>query len=246
MTGRNKFIAFGIVAAVGGFLLVWGAIAPLTEHRDADGYYMSSQLAVDRPSRAIVTGDIGILRGRYETVVQDSVVLAFMAGPDEIRMQGIASGPEAIFMGIAPTAVVEEYLDGVAHDEITDWGADRGDIVDVEYTTHQGTATPDLPGTETFWVTSVSGTGRQTLDWTIESGDWTTVIMNGDAASGVTAELAFGALPPSSLDAISWTSLSVGLVLLGGGALLLYLGLRRRHRDSRDPGNRTATRSWFR
>jgi hypothetical protein len=80
-------------------------------------------------------------------------------------------------------------------------------------------------------VTSVAGTGLQTLDWTIESGDWTAVIMNADASSGVSAELAFGAAP-SNIDAITWTTLTVGLISLIGGGLLLYRGLRRRDRDS--------------
>jgi len=226
------YIAFGVVAAFVGFLLVWGAAAPLTEHRDADGYYMSDFFTVDRPSRAIVTRDMGLLRGRYETVVESSVILAFVAEPDEIRMQGVASGPAALFMGIAATPVVDDYLSGVAHDEISEWEADRANIVDVGFTSQEGTVSPDGPATETFWVASVSGTGPLTLDWTIESGDWTAVIMNADAASGVTAELAFGALPSSGIDALSWVALSVGLVLLVGGGLLVYLGFRHRGGDS--------------
>lgn len=234
MTGRNTktvVIVLGAVVALFGVVLLFGAIAPLTEHRDADGFYMSAPSTFARPSHAIVTGDIDILRGRYETVIESSVVLAFVADPDDVRMQGTASGPNELFMGIAPTTAVDEYLDGVAHDEITGWEADRGDIVDVEYTTHQGTVPPNAPGTETFWVTSVSGTGTQTIDWTIESGDWTAVIMNADASAGVTTELAFGAAP-SNITAIAWTTLVVGLIGLIGGGLLLYRGLRRQDRDS--------------
>jgi hypothetical protein len=82
-------------------------------------------------------------------------------------------------------------------------------------------------------VTSVAGTGIQTLDWTIESGDWTTVVMNADASPGVRAELAFGALPPSSIDAVAWTTLTVGAIALIGGGLLLFFGVRRSTRNRR-------------
>ena len=223
---------FGALALLLGVALVWGGIAPLTESRDADGYYMSDLFTVDRPSRAIITRDVDLLRGRWETLAEESLVDLFMADPDGIRVQGAASGSNAIFMGIGATTAVDEYLDGVAHDEITDWDADQARLVGVEYTPQQGTASPDSPDGETFWVASVSGTGTQTLDWTIETGDWTAVIMNADASSGVTAELAFGASPPSGWDTLHWTSFTVGLVLVVGGGLLLYRAIRRPRGDS--------------
>jgi hypothetical protein len=80
-------------------------------------------------------------------------------------------------------------------------------------------------------VTSASGTGQQTLDWTIQSGEWAMVIMNADASSGVSADLRFGALAPSGLDTLAWTSIAVGLVALIGGGLLLYLGFPRKGRS---------------
>jgi len=236
MTGRTRTaVVLGGVAAVVGVVLILGGMGPAGEYRDADGFYMSDPFTADRPSHAIVSGDMDLLRGRYETLTEGSVVLAFAGEPDDVRMQGVASGPKALFMGIAPTSAVDEYLSGVAHDEITDWNADLAAIDEVEYTTHQGTALPGPPGTETFWVTSVAGTGLQTLDWTIESGDWTAVIMNVDASPGVTAELAFGASPSANIDVIAWTSMTVGAIVLIGGGLLLYLGLRRRDRDSTSP-----------
>lgn len=208
MTGRNTTaIALGGIAALVGLVLIVGGMGPMGEHRDADGFYMSDPFTVDRPTHAVVSGDTGLLRGRYETLTEDSLVLAFVDQPDDVRMQGVVSGPNALFLGIAPTSVVDEYLSGAAHDEITDWNADRAAINEVEYATHQGTAPPGPPGSEGFWVTSVAGTGQQTLDWTIESGDWTAVIMNADASPGVTAELTIGAI-----------------ALIGGG-LLLYVGV---------------------
>ena len=149
-----------------------------------------------------------------------------LAEPDDIRMHGTPVGPNAVFIGIATTAAIDEYLDGVAYDEITDWDANQARVTDIEYTTHQGTASPDAPAGETFWVASVTGTGPASLDWTIETGDWTAVIMNADAASGVQAELAFGASPPSGWDTLHWTSFAVGLLLLVVGGSLTFFGFR--------------------
>ena len=54
--------------------------------------------------------------------------------------------------------------------------------------------------------------------------------MNADASSGVYADLRFGALEPSGLDVMAWTSFALGLIALIGGGLLLYLGLRKDRR----------------
>lgn len=217
----------GAVLVLIGLFLVWGGIAPLTESRD-DGYYMSDSLILDRPSSAVVTTDMDLLRGRWETLAEESFAEMFMDTPDDIRMEGVAAGDDAIFLGIAPTSAVDRYLDGVAYDEITEWEADQAAILDIEYTPHEGTVSPAPPGGETFWAVSVSGTETQTLDWTIEDGDWTAIVMNADGSSGVAAGVAFGALPPSGWDAWRWTTFAAGLVLVAGGALLAYLGLRRR------------------
>ena len=58
------------------------------------------------------------------------------------------------------------------HDEITDWSFFKNDAEDVVYTRTEGTTDPAAPGTEGFWVASVSGSGEQTLDWTTQAGEW--------------------------------------------------------------------------
>jgi len=96
---------------------------------------------------------------------------------------------------------------------------------------HEGTGTLGAPGAERFWATSVAGTELQTLDWTVEPGDWTAVIMNADASSGVTAELVSGARA-SNIDTIAWTKITIGLIALVGGGLAMFLGIRRSARGS--------------
>lgn len=226
MTGRNSTaIALGAIGALVGVVLIFSGMGPMGEYRDTDGYYMSDPLAVDRRSHAVVSDDTDLMRGRYETLTEGSVVLGFVAEPEDVRVQGTASGPQGIFIGIAATGDVDAYLDGVTYDEITDWNADLAAINEVEYTPRRGTVLPGPPGIEGFWETSVAGTGPQTLDWTIESGDWTVVLMNADASAGITAELAFGAAPSTDIQAIARTSLAIGAGALLVGGLLLYIGV---------------------
>lgn len=230
MTGqRTAAIAFGIAALVVGALILLMGSAP-TEHRDADGYYMDDPVTFARPSRAIITDDIDILKGVYGPLADDAFLLYVTADPVDFRMQGVASGPEVLFLGIAPTSAADAYLDGVAHDEIAEVESheESKQILDIRYTAHEGTDAPSTPSTETFWEVSVEGTGPQTLDWTLEPGDWTAVIMNADASLGVTAELAFGAAAASNIDSIARTGLIGAAVLVIGGLLLLTYGFLRR------------------
>jgi hypothetical protein len=76
-------------------------------------------------------------------------------------------------------------------------------------------------------VASVSGSGEQDLDWTVESGEWALVIMNADGSPEVSADVQFGVLAPSVLLPVGLGSLAVGLVaLIGGGRLVTSLPAR--------------------
>ena len=166
--------------------------------------------------RAVVTDDVELLR--WNTLPE------FVSTPDDVRVEGVATGSDAIFMGIAPADAVAGYLDGVVHDEITEWESFQDDITDVVFTRNEGATDPAAPGTKGFWVASVSGSGEQTLDWTIESGQWALVIMNADGSPGVSADVRFGVTRLSALLPIGLVSLVVGLVaLIGGGRMVTSL-----------------------
>lgn len=222
---RTKAIGFGIVVIAVGLLFVWRGLAALSQPRDADGYFVSAPLRIERASRAVMTNDVGLLRGHCDCAAEETLILNLYS-PDDVRMRGVASEPGALFIGIGPADAVAGYLDGVTHDEITGWDCDVDHITSVEYARHEGSAAPGAPGTEPFWVRSVSGSGEQTLDWTIESGEWTVVMVNTDVSSGLSADVRFGASAPSNLDVLAWGSFTVGLVALLGGGWLLYLAVR--------------------
>ena len=220
MTRRTKAIGFGTGLVVVGLVLVYTFGLALLFHSPVLGEYrLSDPVTIEVSSHAVVTDDVELLR--WNTMPE------FVSPPDDIRVQGVATGSDAIFMGIAPADAVAGYLDGVAHDEITEWESFQDDITDVVYTRNDGATDPAAPGTKSFWVASVSGSGEQNLDWTIESGEWALVIMNADGSPGVSADVRFGVARLAALLPIGLASLVVGLVaLIGGGRLVTSLPSR--------------------
>jgi len=220
VTRRTKMIGFGTGLVLVGLVLIYNVGLMSLFHSTVLGEYrLSDPLTIEVSSRAVVTDDVELLRW--------STMPEFVSPPDDVRVQGVATGSDALFMGIAPADAVAGYLDGVAHDEITEWESFQDDITDVVYTTNDGTTDPVAPETKGFWVASVSGSGQQTLDWTIESGEWALVIMNADGSPGVSADVRFGVARLSILLPIGLASLVVGLVaLIGGGRMVSSLPSR--------------------
>jgi len=237
MRGRKTTTAIavigGLVAFLGAFVILAGADNLTSSARDADGYIMFERSTFERPSAAIVIRDIDVLQGRFLGHAGDSGVPSWAIEALEVRIQGAAPDPEALFVGFAAGSAVDSYLDGVAHDEITELELDVERVRTVEYTPHEGASPPDVPGTETFWDASAEGPGLLTLDWTVPSeGEWTAVVMNADASAGVTADLVFGA-QASNIEVIGWTKIAVGLVAFVVGGLAFFFGLRRLIRSSK-------------
>ena len=204
---RGTKNGFGLVLV--GLFLVLNGFGALFSSRLFGEYNLTDRLMIEVSLRAVVTDDVEL------------PTYWFVSSSEDVWVEGAATGFEALFMGIAPVDAVAGYLDGVAHDEITDWDFFKNDIEDVVYTRNEGTTDPGAPGAEGFWVASVSGSGEQTLDWTIESGKWVVVIMNADGSPGVSADVRLGVLAPSGLVPLGLASLAVGLVALIGGVRLI-------------------------
>jgi hypothetical protein len=216
---RTTVIGLGTVLVVVGLVLIFNfGLASLGHTPAFREHNLTDPFAIEVSSRAVVTDDIELLRW--------NTMPAFVT-PDDVRVEGVAAGSGSLFMGIAPADAVAGYLDGVAHDEITDWDWIQDDIEYVVYTTNEGATDPAAPGTEDFWVASVSGSGELALDWTIQDGDWALVIMNADGSPGVSADVRFGVATLPVLLPIGLASLAVGLVaLISGGRMITSLPAR--------------------
>ncbi len=240
MTSRTKALGFGIGLVLVGLFLAWNGLGALSFIGGDDGYALTGDpLEIDVSSRAVVTNDVELLRGGYGVYSALAPIYQFYPTPDDVRAHGVAQGSETLFMGIAPADAVARYLDGVVHDEITDWDAESDWIENVVYSRNEGTIDPAAPGTQGFWVASVSGSGEQNLDWTIQSGEWAVVIMNADGSPGVSADVRLGVLLPSGLVPVGWVLVVAGLGAVIGGVWLVYLGQRRRRNPP--PQNPTET-----
>lgn len=226
MTRKAKVIV-GVGLALVGLGLVWNGFASLAVSSEEDDgrYVLTEPLAMEVSSRAVVIDDVELLRGDYRCYGDLSPVYWFTSTPDDVRVRGVAAESATLFMGIAPADAVAGYLDGVVHDEMTEWGcfgflSDIG-AEDLVYTRNDGATDPAAPETEGFWVASVGGSGEQTLDWTIQSGQWALVIMNADGSPGITADVRLGAQAPSGLGPLGLASVVVGLVAAVGGILAI-------------------------
>jgi hypothetical protein len=195
-----------LVLFAGGSVAAWGL-----SQRDDAGFFTSSSFALASESLDVGPDLPGWLDKRLATV----------------RVQ--ASSAQAIFLGIGPAADVERYLTNVEHAQLTDFDTDP---FSVSYRAHNGTAVPAAPATQGFWRAQASGSGTQTIRWTIEEGRWSVLAMNADGSRNVSVDARLGARVPS----LRWFAIGFlaagGLVLVIGGSLI-YLGTRHRRPAAR-------------
>jgi hypothetical protein len=221
MSGRRiTAIVFGVLGVLVGAALISVSITILTEDRDAHELYFTEEYTFERSSRAIVYEDVDILSDAPSWLVDR------LTDPVDVRIQGTSVGGGGLFIGIATTTDMNEYLSGVAYDEVTSLDVDSSTIASVEYQSHQGTVVPAPPGSEGIWAASTEGAGQQMLDWSLESGNWSVVVMNADASAEVTADIIFGA-KISYLVVTAWIAILIGLVSVLGGVYLVYRGFQR-------------------
>jgi hypothetical protein len=219
-TGRPVAIAAAILAVLAATFVACG-IALVGLHstkRDGDGFYATSQKTLKTPTHALVADKL------------DANGPSWLFGRSrlgKIRVTATGTAAKPVFVGIARTSRIDAYLRGVAQDEITDFDIDP---FAVSYQRRPGTATPASPTGQAFWARQAAGSGRQTLTWPVQEGNWAVVVMNADGSSGVQTGVSIGATAGFFL----W--LGAGLLALGAllaaVAATIFFGPRRRSRGS--------------
>jgi hypothetical protein len=208
-------IVFASIGGLIGLALLVGGIAVLGAYafgRDDDGYFNSDRHRLESTTYAITSGDIDL--GVDEVDWAPNKILG------NVRVQ--VDGEKPVFVGIGSDDDVDRYLGEVAHDELTGFDGD-----DPEFDTHEGRAPPTTPpGDQDFWVAESEGSGEQALTWDAESGRWTAVVMNADAARGIDVEADVGV----KLGWAIWAGLGmfvVGLLMTVGAVIVILLIGRR-------------------
>jgi hypothetical protein len=195
-------ISFGL-GALGG-VLTW---AHATQ-RDSEGFFTSGTHRLESLTYAITSEeiDLGVRPGRGDRRFDLGDIAT-------VRLRVESQDASPVFVGIGPARDVDAYLADVRHAEIDD--------IDfrpfrVTYVVRPGDAPPERPGAQNFWVASAEGRGVQRLEWELESGRWTVVVMNANGARGVAVDASAGVKA-------DWV-LPVGIGLLGGFGALVILG----------------------
>jgi hypothetical protein len=151
---------------------------------------------------------------------------------DTVRIRVWPAGAgSALFVGVARTADVDDYLAGMSHTLITEYF--QATVRPVS-----GGPAPGAPAAQPFWVASASGPGPQTVEWRPTDGTWTVVVMNADGTPGVDVVAELGAAAP----AVPWIALGLligAAVFLVAGFLLVVGAIRRRRASPVDAASAT-------
>lgn len=193
-------------AGAGATLAVVGAT-----DRD-DGFVMSPGIGMTSDAWAITSEDARITTEGAPDWVPEQVL-------GDIRVTAESDSADTLFIGVAPSADVAAYLDGVGRDVFREV-RDRQAVLEPT----GGGAPASTPGEQTFWAAQATGTDAA-LDWTPEDGRWTFVLMRADGSAGVAADVATGAEVPV-LDAVVAVLLVLAGLTLLAGALLIAVPIR--------------------
>ncbi|HEY6748790.1 MAG TPA: DUF4389 domain-containing protein [Mycobacteriales bacterium] len=218
--GRVVSVVAGSILAFGGLGAVAAGGTGLWFDQHREGGYVMSTLDTQRSSGYAITSD------RIELYVPSSgwQWSRDLIGTVRMRVTG-ATSDAGTFVGIAPTDEVDRYLSGVSRTVLADVAGHRASTVD-------GGAPATPPAQTPIWVARSSGPGTQVLTWEPRSGDWTVVVMNADAARGLSVRGDVGLTVPM-LTEISIGLLAGGIVLVAVGALLVVIPVRRASGNSR-------------
>lgn len=173
---------------------------------DEGGFFNSVPFDIEVDGYAVVAGP-----AKIDLTPNVPVDLGEIA---TLRIHATHDDPtRGIFVGIANVADVDTYLGGVPHAIVEDLNEESFSLT---YRVDASEEAPGSPSEQPFWISSTYGPGVQALEWEIETGDVSFVVMNTDAADGISFEAVVGARIPLIRP--------VGTGLLVGGAVALAVG----------------------
>ena len=211
-------VAAGLLALASlGFLAGGGLLLWADSKKDEQGYLSTSTERFSTATPALVTENLDLDLDGAESLVDDDLY-------GGVRVRAESNDGKPVFVGVARSRDVSRYLHGTAHDEITDV---EYSPFHVDYRTSAGGDAAAAPAKQRFWAATAQGGGEQSLDWDVEDGNWSVVVMNADGSAGVDAGVSAGA-SLGFLDEAGKISLTTGFVLLFLAGGLLFAGVRPR------------------
>ena len=205
-SGRSGWTAGRVVSLVAGAVLAFvalgtgiagfGLLAADQTARDSDGFLMSPDLRLTTSTYGIQSTPMQIRADAAAPFVPETLL-------GDAKLTGSAENGREVFMGYGPADQARRYLAGVEHATLVDITGDGRAVL----RRSEGSAPAKTPEQEDFWVAQSSGAGRQEITWPVEDGNWTAVVMNSDASSGVAVKSTAGAEVP----ALRWL---IGILLI--------------------------------
>jgi len=179
-----------------------------TAFTDADGFINSSKMEIEVDGFALVAGpaEIEDLPNLPDSPIELGEIATLRIQAENLDADG------GLFIGIAPTEILADYLGGVPYAVVDDVYEDEM-FLSYRMSTSDGDLLP--PGDQGFWTVSISGIGIQELEWELEEGNVSFVIMNQDASDGLAIKAVAGVRVPAI------RPVSVGLLIGGGVALTI-------------------------
>ncbi len=213
--GRVVALVAGSVLVLSGLGFAAGGTALVVADqvgRDDEGFLMSPEERLDSDGFAITSQDAQVHTDGTLTWLPDDLI-------GEVKVSAEGDGTSELFVGIAPSADAEAFLDGVRHDTLLR-------VVEgvPAYLPHGGSSPATPPTAETFWVAQATGE-QPDLTWTLEDGDWTVVLMNADGSAGVSADVSAGAEVPWLPGVIAGLFV-LAVLLLAAGTVLIVVPVR--------------------
>jgi len=204
-----SLVAIALVA--GGALALWG-----DSLKGDDGYLKTDTERFSADTRALATDNLDVDLGDADFLAQSDDL-------GNIKVTAESRDGKPVFVGIARTSDVEQYLAGVPYTTVDDVEAAP---FDADYTRHGGHRHPVSPEHAGIWQASSYGTGEHSIEWEVDDGDYSVVVMNADGSLGVDADISAGADIPF-LDELGWSAIGSGAFALILGIGLIALAARR-------------------
>jgi hypothetical protein len=242
--GRVVAMVIGALCALTstGLLIGGGALLVADRTQRDDGWLTSPRAQVTTSGYALVSNDIALYTSGADWVVNDVL--------GRVRLEATARDGSPVFVGVAPSSAVADYLSGVDRSRVENLGDWNGGWYGT-YGPHMGsgyrmgprmmTELPggppaSAPGDVDIWTAAAEGSGTQRLEWTPGDGNWTLVVMPTDRTAGLSVDLAVAATAPG-LPWLAGGLLAGGAVLLAVGALLIVLAVHRSQAHPAPPGS---------
>lgn len=217
--GRVTSMVIGSLAILIAFAFISAGGAGLWAHvtqRDSDGFLMSPERTFTTDTYAIVESDIDLEVEDAPDWLYPSSVLG------DARLTAVSLNGREIFLGVGRTADVERYVSGMRHASVSS-------VEDAELDTVDGAPPRTLPSESDVWVATAVGSGSVDLDWDVDSGPYSVVVMDAEAESTIAVRARAGAEVPALIWAAG-TAAFVGALLMLAGVALAVVAIRRASR----------------